>query len=114
MHLLRALQLVIDSLHIALHSADLVGLVRERFCRGQRNLLRLLQQLQRVLGSIDRFSLWISMSPPSTPSFSIQCPSSGKSTGTTEQILPLHGLELELQIRLEDLDPIRESRLFLE
>ena len=57
MHLLRALQLVVDSLHIALHSADLIGLVRERFCRGQRNLLRLLQQLQRVLGSIDRFSL---------------------------------------------------------
>ncbi len=57
MHLLRALQLVVDSLHIALHSADLVGLVREGFCRSQRNLLRLLQQLQRVLGSIDRLSL---------------------------------------------------------
>ena len=57
MHLLRALQLVVDSLHIALHSADLIGLVRERFCRSQRNLLCLLQQLQRVLGSIDRFPL---------------------------------------------------------
>ena len=56
-HLLGPLQLVVDSLHISLHSADLIGLVGKGFGRGQRNLLRFLKELQRVFGSINRFPL---------------------------------------------------------
>ena len=56
-HLLGPLQLVVDSLHISLHSADLVGLMGKGFGRSQRYLFRFLQELQRVFGSIDGFPL---------------------------------------------------------
>ena len=56
-HLLRSFQLVVDALHVSLHTTDLIRLIRQRLRRRQRHLLGLLEEHQRILRRIDRLSL---------------------------------------------------------